>query len=168
MDEQKCDLILSPALRKACLTTSLALCLAAPAQADDIDVYTARIAGKQKPNILFVLDYSGSMGRDIHGNNDSVEDDKKINILKDAMRTVLDGNLDTINAGVGSLYSTTTTGIRWPISELSADASTVDPDIAPGNFTVRDIIGQQIDERGAGGWNRDCRCAGGSCAVFPR
>jgi hypothetical protein len=121
--------------------------------ADDIDVYTAKIAAQKKPNILFVLDYSGSMGWDIFGNNVSVSgNDARIDILKNAMHELLDSNVDRINAGIGSLYSTTTTGIRWPISELSADANTVDPNIPAGQFTVREIIGKQVDERGASGW----------------
>lgn len=127
---------------------SATLMIGSSALADDIDVYTAQLAAQKKPNILFVLDYSGSMNRDIHG-EDGVP--SKIDILKSAMHTVLDNNVDYINAGIGSLYSKSTTGIRWPISELSADASTVDPAIPAGSFTVKDIIAQQVDERDAGG-----------------
>ncbi|ASJ70277.1 PilC/PilY family type IV pilus protein [Granulosicoccus antarcticus] len=141
----------STSIRNICLTASLVFCLPAPAQADDIDVYRARIAGQQKPNILFVLDYSGSMAADIYGSYKWNTNPKKIDILKDAMHNVLDNNVDTINAGIGSLYSYTTTGIQWPISELSADASSVDGNILPGLFTVKDIIGQRVDARFAGG-----------------
>ncbi len=135
----------------SCLSSVLLLSLAAAAQADDIDVYTAQVSAQQKPNILFVLDYSGSMAADIYGSYEDNGNPKKIDILKSAMHTVLDNNVDYINAGIGSLYSKTTTGIRWPISELSADASTVDPDITPGKYTVADIMGMQVDERDSGG-----------------
>ena len=135
----------------SCLSGLVILCLAAAAQADDIDVYTAQVSAQQKPNILFVLDYSGSMAADIYGSYDDNGNPKKIDILKDAMHTVLDNNVDYINAGIGSLYSKTTTGIRWPISELSADASTVDPDITPGTHTVAELMALQVDERDAGG-----------------
>ena len=134
-----------------CLSGFLLLCLASAAQADDIDVYTAQVAAQHKPNILFVLDYSGSMAADIYGSYEDNGNPKKIDILKSAMHTVLDSNVDYINAGIGSLYSKSTTGIRWPISELSADASTVDPDITPGQFTVADIMAKQVDERDAAG-----------------
>jgi len=52
---------------KLALTTAVAAVIALPAQADDLDVYRAQIAKQQKPNILFVLDYSSSMNRDING-----------------------------------------------------------------------------------------------------
>lgn len=133
------------------LSAALLLCLTSASQADDIDVYTAQLAAQQKPNILFVLDYSGSMRGDIFGSYADNGNAKKIDILKSAMHTVLNNNVDYINAGIGSLYSRTTTGIRWPVSELSADASTIDPSITPGNYTVADIMGMQIDERNAGG-----------------
>ncbi len=135
----------------SCLSGLILLGLTTVSQADDIDVYTAQISAQQKPNILFVLDYSGSMAADIYGSYDDNGNPKKIDILKDAMHTVLDNNVDYINAGIGSLYSRTTTGIRWPISELSADASTIDPSIAPGKYTVAEIIGRQVDERDSGG-----------------
>lgn len=134
-----------------CLSSAVMLCLTTVAQADDIDVYLAQLAAQQKPNILFVLDYSGSMSGDIYGSYEVNTNPKKIDVLKSAMHTVLDNNVDIINAGIGSLYNESTTGIRWPISELSADASTVDPDITRGKLTVADIIGMQVDERGAGG-----------------
>lgn len=139
-------------LRSTALTTTLLTCLALSAHADDIDVYTAQIAAKQKPNILFVLDYSGSMNDNINGGRASRANPAKIDILKRAMRQVLDENFDRINAGIGSLYSTSTTGVRWPISELNADANSIDPDIPAGQFTVRDILQKQVDARSAGGW----------------
>jgi len=125
--------------------------IAASVHADDIDVYTAQIAANQKPNILFVLDYSGSMNRNIRGGRASRNNPAKIDILKEAMAQVLDSNVDRINAGIGSLYSLSTTGIRWPVSELSADANSIDTDIPAGKFSVRDIIEKQVRGRNAGG-----------------
>lgn len=137
-------------IRQLGLTTVLAMALASSATADDIDVYTAQLSGNKKPNILFVLDYSGSMGRAVNGWV-SPRNPSKIDILKNAMRYVLDDNFERINAGIGSLYSYSTTGVRWPVSELNADAHSVDPNIPSGQFTVRDIMVKQIEERGAGG-----------------
>ncbi|MFK7891945.1 MAG: pilus assembly protein [Granulosicoccus sp.] len=143
-----------PGKLKSCTQAfAIILGLSSVAQADDIDVYTAKIAALEKPNVLFILDYSGSMGWDIYGGNAYASGNPaRIDILKDAMAEVLERNFDRINAGIGSLYSSTTSGIRWPISELNADASTVDPAIPAGQFTVRDIILQQVNERGADGW----------------
>lgn len=138
---------------KCIATACITCCVSLSAMADDIDVYLAQIAAQKKPNILFVLDYSGSMGWDIYGNRASISgNDARIDILKNAMDELLENNFDRINAGIGSLFSTTTTGIRWPVSELNADANTIDPQIPAGQFTVRDIIKKQVNERSAGGW----------------
>lgn len=120
--------------------------------ADDIDVYKAGVANQQKPNVLFVLDYSGSMGWDTSGIPWSTNrGPSRISVLKLAIEQILDSNEGNINAGLGSLYSTSTTGIQWPISDLSALASSIDPTIAPSQITVKDIIKQKINERNAGG-----------------
>lgn len=139
---------------KTCAATIAAmLCVFTGASADDIDVYRAKIAAQNKPNILFVLDYSGSMTWDIYGDNASFSGyPARSDILKDAMNELLDRNFDRINAGIGSLFSTSSSGIRWPISELNADANTVDPAIPVGQFTVRDIISKQVNERQANGY----------------
>jgi len=138
-------------IKRTGFATLFAALLTASAHADDIDVYTAQIAANQKPNILFVLDYSGSMNRNIRGGRANRNNPAKIDILKEAMAQVLDSNVDRINAGIGSLYSFSTTGIRWPVSELNADANSVDAGIPAGKFTVRDIIEKQVRERNAGG-----------------
>lgn len=135
-----------------CLAAMFASVVSSTTFADDIDIYTSGISGKQKPNILFVLDYSGSMRFDIDGlNTKRTGLPARIDILKNAMDEVLTDSADFINAGVGSLYSGDTTGIRWPIGELNADANTVDSSIPVGQFTVRDIISQQINSRNAQG-----------------
>lgn len=134
------------------LAAVLAGAFSASALADDIDVYKSRIAQQQKPNILFVLDYSGSMGWDISGVEWSTGPSPlRITVLQSAMDQILDSNEDNINAGLGSLFNGSTTGIRWPISDLTADASSIDTDIPANQFTVKDIIKQRINERGANG-----------------
>jgi len=135
------------------LAAAMASIISSTSFADDIDIYTSSITGKPKPNILFVLDYSGSMRWDVNGRDpDKTGQPARIDILKKAMDTVLTDSEEFINAGVGSLFSTSTTGIRWPIGELNADANTVDSRIPAGQFTVKDIISKQIQERDAGGW----------------
>lgn len=137
-------------LRMLISTFSVFICVCA--YADDIDVYKSQFSGQSKPNILFVLDYSGSMQEDVYGNSTSASGlPAKIDILKDALAQVLDLNEDRINAGIGSIFSGQPSGVRWPISELSADANTVDPDIPAGSFTVKDILIKEINQRSAGG-----------------
>lgn len=120
-----------------------ALLVCTSALADDTEIYGANIAADTKPNILFVLDYSASM-------NESLIDGgpTKIDILKSAVRQVMESNVGKINVGVGPLYRNRPTGIVWPISDLTADANTIDPDIPVGTKTARDIASGQLDSIG--------------------
>lgn len=124
-----------------------ALLVSTSAWADDTEVYAAQIAANTKPNLLFLLDYSGSMGSPPKGGGTT----SKLDILRAAVRQVIDTNTDKINAGIGSLYSTSPSGVKWPVSDLEADANTIDPSIPPGTQTVADIIKIQMDSREAGG-----------------
>ena len=130
-------------LSAAAITAALT---SAPAFADDIDIYTSQISSQQRPNLLFVLDFSGSM-RDpiVDGGN------RKIDILKDAMVSVLNDNFNRLNVGLGPMYASQTAGIRWPISPLDGDAHDIDPTIPAGTFTAKDVILNRILTRGAGG-----------------
>ncbi len=124
-----------------------------PANADDLDVYRSHLESQKKPNILFVLDYSGSMGRDVNGNIPPASGQlSKMEILKQAVRKVLDENTDTINAGIGNTYGRYASGARWPVGGLTDDAREFDTNIPRGTFTNRDIIDQLLDRREVGGF----------------
>ena len=140
------------ALGRAATATLAAFAVALPAAADDLDVYRARLAAEQKPNILFVLDFSGSMLRDVDGEfADESGRRAKIDILREAISEVLADNVDTIEAGLGSVYDGRPSGVRWPVAPLDADPATVDPDIPAGRYTMAGVIGRQMDRRAAGG-----------------
>jgi len=137
--------------RQALLATATALLVSLPAHAEDISVYTAQLAARQKPNILFVLDYSGSMKKDIYGNKPKNSGlPAKIDILKDAVNSVIDRYAGEVNVGLGSLYRSQPSGVRWPISDLNADAHTIDPNIPAGKFKVKEIIKKQLNRTSPG------------------
>ena len=132
-----------------CLPAALLTCtVSLSAIADDIDVYKSLIERSgQKPNILFVLDYSGSM--DLPSDSGL----SRLEVMRSTLYELVDDNIDTINAGLGSFFQGyDSAGIRWPISELSADANSVDPDIPAGQFTVADIIKRRVAERETDAW----------------
>ena len=132
--------------RNHCLLALTLTCMVSlNASADDTDVYKALIAAQQKPNILFVLDYSNSMQNSATADRDGPT---RISVLKSAMNQLVDDNVDTINAGLGSFFQGGSTGIRWPISDLTVDANSIDPDIPAGQFTAADIVKQRVAERG--------------------
>ena len=137
--------------RKTITALAVSLLVSLTASADDLDVYTSQLSGQIKPNILLVLDYSGSMAKDVDGNSASSTAEKKITILKEAVDALIVKHEGRINLGLGSLYDSKPSGVRWPIAELTADPNTVDPDIPPYSYTMRDIINSQLDQRDAGG-----------------
>jgi len=136
---------------KCLMVAVMASIVSAGALADDIDIYTARVTAQKKPNILFLLDYSGSMNWDTTGIYGSTSaGPSRISILKNTMNQILDDNEDRINAGLGPLFNANPRGIRWPISALNANANSIDPDINSDQITVKDVIKQRIDEQDAG------------------
>ena len=138
---------------KPLIIAATALTTSVTATADDLDVFRALIDSQNVPNILFVLDYSGSMGNDI--NNNEITDDttlSKFEILESAVNNLLENNKGKVNVGLGSTYNPVSSGVRWPISDLNANANTLDPNIpAEDNITVADVIGSQINRLGPGG-----------------
>ena len=148
-----------PAARRVRTAASAlaAALVALPAQADDIDVYTAQLPAQRKPNVLFVLDFSGSMNEDASGGSASSSGEpRKIDTLREVMVDVLNDpqNVGSIRAGIGSIYDSTPSGVRWPISDLDADANDIDPAIPDGAFTAREVMLKQLDRVGAGGDTR--------------
>lgn len=133
-------------ITKPLIVAVSALLTSISATADDLDVFSAVLNTQNKPNILFILDYSGSMKREVTiTDDDGVETfDSRINVLRTAVDSMLVANTGKINVGIGSIYASTASGVRWPISDLADDASIYDPDIAVGTKTVADVVSSQL------------------------
>ena len=136
-------LLLTRALCAAVWIFVAGISVLTPADADDIEVYTANIAAASKPNILFVLDYSGSMSSPMGAST-------RIDVLRDAVAEIVDGNLNTINAGF-SVFATTGGGVKWPIADLNQDAAVVNPAIPAGTLTNADVIKLLVNQMSPGG-----------------
>ena len=148
-------------------TIACASSLSLPVLADDIDVYTARLAAQKKPNILFVLDYSGSMNEDINNGDASVSGEPtKIEVLRTAMENVLANNVGVIRAGIGSIYASSASGVRWPVSDLDADAHSVDPLIPIDAFSAREVMIKQLYRQGPGGSTRTVNALADAALYF--
>jgi len=133
-------------------TTALSVTLVS-ASPTDLSVYTSTLNSASRPNILFVLDYSGSMGDDVNGDDpgDTGLPSKEA-ILETAVNNLLAVNADKFNAGI-SLFSSTSSGIKWPISDLTANANTIDSSIlTSAGKTSADIISDIMAQESAGGW----------------
>jgi len=101
------------------LGTALGLIVGASAvQADDIEIYLQEPPDPVPPNVLFILDESGSMHRDSDGVWVSDTDtDQRMYRLKQAMSTILnDADMGNVIAGI--MGYTTNTGNDGPLQLL--------------------------------------------------
>lgn len=95
----------------------------APALADDTDIYVGNDANALtsgvRPNVLFVLDTSGSMSTIVAGTGKS-----RLDNMKDALDTILN-NVQNVN--VGLMRFTNTGGpILYPVAYVDEDAAVVE------------------------------------------
>lgn len=107
------------------------------ALAEDTEIYfpgNSSSSTATKPNILFMLDLSGSMGR-----TDTGETGTRLVRMQDAMRSILKTDDLNINAGIGT-FNTDTAAIRFPVKDLSG------VDVSITESTVIRAIDTQNDD----------------------
>ena len=130
------------------LALSIGALVASAASADDLSVYTAGLTQSMKPNVLLVLDFSGSMARDINNNKINISGEPaKIDILRDAVDILMQRGGDEMNLGLGPLYSYNSGGIQWPVSDVRENAGEVDPDITANSLLGSDVISMLLEDR---------------------
>jgi type IV pilus assembly protein PilY1 len=113
--------------------------------ADDTDIYLGEEIQQNitRPNILFVLDQSGSMAWETtEGNNPEAGEPSRMDELKAALRAVL-STVDNVNVGimtftrVGSWTSTTVNApVVYPVTYVNAPANSVEPSIPVINASI--------------------------------
>jgi type IV pilus assembly protein PilY1 len=107
----------------------------APVFADDAEIYFTSQGSEGNPNILFVLDSSGSMARDIDGNelaNDGNNPASRYQIMRRSLDTVLGAIPNNFNVGLlnysghdfESQDEAKANGIQYPITVLDDTART--------------------------------------------
>ncbi len=86
-----------------------------PVYADDTDIFLGRVtAGTVKPNVLFLLDNSGSMNED----TSSTDSTSRMDTMKDSMLSILD-SVQGINAGIMQ-FNDPGGAILYPVEDLEA------------------------------------------------
>ncbi|MCB1754341.1 MAG: hypothetical protein KDJ38_02390 [Gammaproteobacteria bacterium] len=113
--------------------------------ADDIEVYGSNFGTTDVPNVLFIIDNSESMTYGTDGNPASWSDSKAA-IMQEVFKDVLADSAGKINAGV-ILFNSYTSGVKWPISDLTSEANLIDPGI-PAGITVEEVLGSIVDYYG--------------------
>ncbi len=104
--------------------------LATPVLADDSEIYFTSQGSEGNPNILFVLDSSGSMARDVSGNDlagGASNSNSRYQIMKRALQAAMSNVPNNFNVGLLN-YSghndtvTKANGIQYPVKVLDATA----------------------------------------------
>ncbi len=101
-------------------------------QAEDTEIFFTE-NGQAAPNVLFILDTSGSMNEVLGGKT-------RMQILKDSLIGVLSGDYEALNVGVMDFNGNRGGGIDFPVVDINADAYDIDPDIPKGEYKVSDLI----------------------------
>ena len=103
----------------AAVLIGLAIGIPANAPADDTEIYTGEnLLDGIKPNVIFILDTSGSMG------SFDGEPTDRLDRMKEALFTLLD-NVDNVNIGL-MRFHTPGGPILFPVSAVDADASEIE------------------------------------------
>lgn len=93
--------------------------LSAGARAEDSEIFFNSSTNAVKPNILFVFDTSGSMN-----GNPSNDDRPKIDIIKQAMRAVID-EAPPVNIGMARFTKSNGAAILYPVTDIDLPAQPV-------------------------------------------
>lgn len=137
-------------LQKLVLATALTLGSTAGI-ADDTEVFINNTQANVTPNLMFLLDLSGSMeytpgGYPTHGVEDS-----RLDILKQAITSLLaDPDLAELNIGLSTFQNDSGGTLLFPVAPMNAEANSIDPDIAPG-VLVKDALTSIVAGTQAGG-----------------
>lgn len=128
------------------LTVLLAMSVGnAPVQAEDIEVFFTKQSNNVAPNVLFVLDSSGSMNEESGGTS-------RIDVLKNSLHEVLKPSepYKALNVGIMDFGGDRSGGIDFPVTDINGDAHFVDNDIPEGTDvgTVLDYIAKSYTARG--------------------
>ena len=116
-----------------------------PAAADDIEVFLTTPSQTVAPNVLFLLDTSGSMQASDGG-------DTRLEVLKDSLNKVLKPQqpYKKLNVGIMNFNGDRSGGIDFPITDINSDANLVDSNIPAGTdvASVLDYIAKSYQANG--------------------
>lgn len=132
-------------LLQAVLAALATMLVAMPAaHADDLEVFINPGLQNITPNLVFVLDLSGSMDQAPDGSSPTSINPSRLEILKQAVTDILaDPNLPDINVGFTYFRDYEGSGIKFPASKFDSDASTIDAGI-PVGMQVADVVQSMV------------------------
>lgn len=155
------------AWQRIAIWTALLSVGALPVQADDTEVYINPSTTPVTPNIMLVLDLSGSMGWAPDGDQNLAPGElSRLDILKQSINALLTNeDIADINIGFSTFSTDRTHGIQWPALGINDEARSYDASIPAvlnpipnpndpndsGEVSVGDIINMMVEASNDGG-----------------
>lgn len=135
--------------------TALLSLVALPTQADDTEVYINPSTTPVTPNIMMILDLSGSMGWAPDGSGNPPAGGSRLDILKQSINSLLTNTeLPEINIGLTTFAGSSAHGVQWPALGINDDATSyvaAIPSEGTGKPTVGDIVNRMVQASDDGG-----------------
>lgn len=120
-------------------------------RADDTEVFVNNTQANVTPNLMFLLDLSGSMEYTPGGYPTYGVEESRLQILQNAVTSLLgDPELPEINIGLATFQQNSGGTLLFPVAPMNSDASNIDPDIAQGSL-VKDVIVSIVNSADADG-----------------
>ena len=114
----------SPRLFVSILISFVTL-LAAPVLADDTEIFFSEATSSVNPNVMFVIDVSGSMDEEVSGSGGK----NRLAVMQGALRTVLKSAPENLNVGLMNYgevkYRDQGHGVKFPATDIQALAEPV-------------------------------------------
>jgi|GEM_PF-407367 len=133
------------------ITTVTLFFTCALANADDTEVFVNNTQNNVTPNLMFVLDLSGSMEFTPGGFPTLGVEKSRLEILQDSIASLLlDPELPPLNIGLASFQRDSGGTLSFPLAPKDADASTIDPAI-PAGMTVSEVVSSIVANSEADG-----------------
>ncbi len=148
------------AWQRIAIWTALLSVGALPVQADDTEVYINPSTTPVTPNIMLVLDLSGSMGWAPDGNRNPPAGGSRLDILKQSINALLTNpDIPDINIGLTTFAGSSAHGVQWPVLGIDEHATSYDPNIPnepvaagePLRPSVGDIVNRMVQASNDGG-----------------
>ena len=141
-------------LQILCISVLIILAASVPSWADDVDIYlrhAAALTDTVRPNVLFMLDNSGSMKESIRLPDGTPTNETRIDVLKQALLQTLN-EIHNVNVGLARFaYLIKSEGpvnapIMFPVFYVDADMNEVPGEAGNNVIEISSSIGQYEDD----------------------
>ncbi len=106
--------------------------------AEDIEIYNST---QKVPNVLFIIDSSGSMDDDINGDDPSSTGlPSKWSLVTTALDGILSESYSNLNVGFMNFAGDNGRGVDFPVADINGSAKSVEPSVSDPNESYSSLL----------------------------